>query len=1124
MPGWPTIRTLAVLIAWLGLATAGAVVSVVSEPTVSVAADQYATLTFPLAGEGTYRFEVVPPEGWVTVTRGGEVTIDGAGFVSVTLRVPALAPAGEFFRTELRLYDGEVLATTAAGVVAVVRRTKVTLQGPDELTGTVGAPLPFEIVVANEGNAPDAVMLSARHSHWDIGFDSATIALDPGERRVVGVTIRPTSTVNSGYRHIFHLVAASADDPAHEAVVQVTSRFYAGGQAPVAGAHDRPQITLKVSASAAAGLKAAAGSVATSASYSVRPALEGQLSDYVDGSLRTNPLAGSLGDPFEEVPSSVALSLQGPGWDGSLSASRQRYALDAGVDLERWRLTAGGSVAPGTSLGATARLDHRDLDLQLWGRTGLQGESRTDAVAVHYGLDLTPDVELTLGTEVSGFAGHTDASGYQVALAVSQRLAWSNDAFDVGQSYAGVPFAGIHTVGLSGGTLELDPWGVRALTSYSVSPVSSRWNTAVTLYGRPLPGLSFDLTGSTTVGDWGGRSAVTWTVSPRVSYTVRLSDALTANVTARYGHGGVASGSGTTWDRYEGGVRLAYRAFRYTGSGQYEVRQANDDGALDVSLKLAMRADLALGADALLFATYDYDERASSVVRVRHDVGLGWDRAWSPTLVSRIGYLRTFDPVDSADRESVSVALGFGDVVVPGLRLNVGYSLSSPTSVLDFGAPLSHDLRIGMGYDIPIAFDTPPALVELFGGRRGGEVRGVAFLDADLNGVFDEGERPLAGLSIQLGTDTVTTDDQGHYRLRLPEGAYAFAFPSGLPATVDLRGDRELRVVENQVHERSLAFAPVVSLTVELFDDRDQDGAWAAGEAGIPYGGVVFDGAERRVVRTDGSGRAIVAGLVAGRYVVSVSSDHLPAGYRATSEATAVVLNAGDRPDVVRLGAARPPRSVIQTYTGGSLAVLPRALQASVARGGEAEIEALVQGGVERVVLVGADGETSFAFDGSRWRVVVRVPREAPAGPLVLTVRAEAGDQSVERPVHLNVVDRPPFVASSIIAAVNEVVAVAIETHFQAESAVLHMPTGETLTLMTADGYRWTATWQAPAEGGRFRAGVVIDGEELGEVAVSVFAPPVSGAGASVAPPNVEPAAVPPVGPSGSKGSDDHRS
>jgi hypothetical protein len=363
MGGRRTILTLAALMAWLGLGVARAVVTVVTEPAVSAAADQYATLTFPLAGDGTYRFEVVPPEGWVSVTRGGEVALAGDGFVSVTVRVPPLAPAGDVFRVGLRLFDDQVLATAAVGVVVVVRRTKVTLQGPDDLTGSVGMPLSFEIVVANEGNAPDTIVLSARHSHWDIGFDAANLALDPGERRVVGVTIRPTSSVNSGYRHIFHLVAASAEDPDHEALAQVTSRFYAGGQAPAAGVHDRPQITLNVSAGASAGLEAEGGDVATSASYSVRPALAGQLSDYVDGSLRTNALAGSLGDPFEEVPSSVALSLQGPGWDGSLSASRQRYALDAGVDLEGWRLTAGGSLAPGTSLGATARLDHRDLDL-----------------------------------------------------------------------------------------------------------------------------------------------------------------------------------------------------------------------------------------------------------------------------------------------------------------------------------------------------------------------------------------------------------------------------------------------------------------------------------------------------------------------------------------------------------------------------------------------------------------------------------------------------------------------------------------------------------------------------------------------------------------------------------------
>jgi hypothetical protein len=1091
-------RSLAALAVGIGLGTASALVTVVSEPTVSAVADTYATLTFPLTGEGAYRYEVVPPEGWLAVTRGGELVLAGNGFVSVTVRVPTLAPAGERFLTEVRLFEGERVAATATGAVLVTRRTQVGLQGPDTLVGSVGVPLPFEVVVANDGNVRDTIVLSARHTHWDVTFDSVEIALDPGERRVVGVTLRPTTTVNTGYRHIFQIAAGSAHDPEVGTVLDITSRFFTGGREIVADRHQRPQLTLSLSARASAGVEIDAGAVTTSADYSVRPGLAGQLSDFVDGSAQTNPLAGSLTDPFEEVPSTLTLSLAGQGWDGSFRAGRDRYDLDVGVDLDPWRVSGGGSISPGQALGATARVDNRALGLQAWARTGLQGESRTDSVAASYTRDLTPGVALSVGTEVSGFAGRTGATGYQVALAVNQRLTWQNADYDVSQSYGGVPFAGIHAIGVSGGTRRLSPFGVRALTTYAVSPVSQRWSSSVSLFASPLRGLAMDITGATTVDGSGARGGVTWSVSPRVSYTIPWGQVSSASLVARYGHGGVASGTGTVWDRYEFGVRVGYLDLRVAAGAKYEVRR--EQGALDheVSLEASVRTDYALSDDALLFASYAYDQNTSPVERVRHTLGFGWDHAWSPTIASRLGYGRTFDPIGTADRESLNVALGFDDVLLPGLRVNAGYTVRSPTSLLDFDARFTHDLRVGVGYDIPIVFDTPDPLVDLFGGRRGGELQGVAFLDTNLNGALDDGEPRLAGLEIRVGSERTTTDEDGRYRVRVPDGVYALAFASGLPATVDLRGDGEVRITENVVHERNLAFAPVVSMTVELFDDRDQDGIRSDGEVGIPFGGVVFEGAERRVVRTDGSGRATVSGLVTGTYVVSVSGDHLPGGYRATTDAATLTLRAGDRPDVLRLGAARPPRTMVQTFGAGSLAVMPRALQTSVARGAEVEVEALVQGDVERVVLLHAEGETGFEREGSRWRVRIQIPREIAAGPLTLSVRAEAGERSVERPVLVNVVDRPPFIAASIVAAVNEVVEVAVQTHFRAQAASLTMPDGETLTLISVDGYRWSATWQAPAEQGRFRAELHVDGDALGEVAVSVFAPPDRGDGACV--------------------------
>jgi hypothetical protein len=554
----------------------------------------------------------------------------------------------------------------------------------------------------------------------------------------------------------------------------------------------------------------------------------------------------------------------------------------------------------------------------------------------------------------------------------------------------------------------------------------------------------------------------------------------------------VLAGSGTSWDRYEAGLKLAYRDLGFAAAAAYEVRRSDGAASPDASLEASVQPTYALGSDAMLFASYRYEERTSPVARARHELGVGWVHTWSPTVASRLEYERTFDMLGDADRERLGLSVGVRDVATPGLYLSTGYAVTSRTSLLDFATPHTHDLRLGVGYAIPVVFDTPDALIELFGGRRGGEVHGVAFLDANRTGEFDPSDRPLSGLEIRIGPERTTTAADGSYRLRVPAGTHEVSFPVGLPATMDLRGERTILVVENERHELSLAFAPVVSLTVELFEDRNHDGTRDAGEEGIAFGGVALDGPERRVVRTDASGRAIVSGLLTGTYAVSVSADHLPSGFRNTTEPVTVALSTGERPAPVRLGAARPPRTVVQTFSSGSLAVLPRALQSAVAPGAEIELEALVQGEAERVIVGYGGVEAAFAPDGSSWRVRIRIPRGTPVGLLELEVRAEGGGNSLERPLFVNVVDRPPFAASAVVAAAGRDALVEVVTQFRAGEAWLVMPDGGPVPLFSEDGYRWLATWRAPGEPGRYRAALHVDVEALGEVVVTVVAPPAS--------------------------------
>jgi hypothetical protein len=181
-----------------------------------------------LQGEGTYRYQVQAPGGWPVVGQGGQLELHGDGVVSITLRVPEQAPAGETFVAGVLLFDEDGATTALSGTVRVARTDAIRLVGPDELTGVLGQPVTFEVVVTNEGNAPDTVRLTARHTHWEVRFDDPAPRLAAGESRVVRGTLRPTTTVNSGFRHIFQVIATPEAAPEKTGCDRDCLRGFAG--------------------------------------------------------------------------------------------------------------------------------------------------------------------------------------------------------------------------------------------------------------------------------------------------------------------------------------------------------------------------------------------------------------------------------------------------------------------------------------------------------------------------------------------------------------------------------------------------------------------------------------------------------------------------------------------------------------------------------------------------------------------------------------------------------------------------------------------------------------------------------------------------------------------------------
>ena len=1038
----------------------------VREPaTVRALPGAYATLAFGLTGDGTFDYVVTAPAPWQPLSTAGSVRVGGNGFVSVTLRVPRSAPAGAIVQVDVAFTardaaDGAGPTARAVGRVEVLPLGSIELIAPEALEGHVDEALRFAVIVRNAGNRPDRVALSATQPMWTSRLEPSELELGAGEEREVVVVLEPVGEVSSGYRMGVRLQVMSLVDPdVRVRRVTVVTLLRAGAPASVKGADAPPALTLRVRAGLAARLTIDESIAAGSVGYDLRPRLEGDLSDYVSMSAGVGRFAGEFDDPFRELPSRLDLALQGETWSGAGSFAADRYALAGSGVAGDWRIGGATSLvvlddALGYGVGAFAGSLRPDLDLQLNARVVGQRADRTDILSARYRRPLGQDLDLSVGADL---VGSVVPDGYRVQPVLSEGLTWRAGAFDLAQSYSGLPLAGLHTVGLSGGTRAAGI-GVRASASAQFAGDDPRWSAALALTGNVAAGLGAAVDGSLTATG----AAASWTVRPAATYRVG-GEGWSATLGAGYAYTGLLRGVGPTGSVVRGSASVRVADLRVTAAAAFDLRAEAGlpqrsvlaDGSVGYRIAQAATLDLAVR----LRVDLDGESGPASDWRI----AAGWQQRWASTVESRLTYEQHVrsDPGLVVRDEQLAFALSARDVGLPGVGVAAGYAVSSATGLFTGLEPLRHDLSLRVGYTLVLPFETPEGIVATFGGRRGGSVEGTAFLDRNLDGVRDPDEPGLAGVAVRVGDVQVVTDDDGGYRLRVPAGTQPVGYGAGVPSSVVARGPDALTVEDDGDVRLDLPFAPSATLRVTLFDDLDGDGVRSDGEPGIAYGGVLLEGPLRLEARMDGRGSADVTGLVPGRYTVRPDPDRLPARYRTTTETVALVVREGDRPAPVQVGAGAPPPTTVTTFAGAQLAVLARAEPSRLAPGADTVVVALVNGAPERVLVVTPDGnETELVPDGTRWTATIRLPRDAPTGPTTLVVRAEAPGQRVEGHVALTLVDRPLAEASRIVATVGEPMEVRITTAFAATSVTLDVA-GRSLPLHSADGYVWTGSFMA---------------------------------------------------------------
>lgn len=215
---------------------------------------------------------------------------------------------------------------------------------------------------------------------------------------------------------------------------------------------------------------------------------------------------------------------------------------------------------------------------------------------------------------------------------------------------------------------------------------------------------------------------------------------------------------------------------------------------------------------------------------------------------------------------------------------------------------------------------------------RGGAIGDTVWYDSDGNGVQDDGELGIEGVTVTLeadfdgdGTidfsDSRITDESGYYLFpNLPAGKYAVivnssTLPTGAVQTYDLDGldtphTATIQLLEGEVNlDVDYGYRQFCSVGDRVWIDANGDGVQDAGEAGINGATVNLLDAHGSVIATTmtaGDGIYNFTGLSAGTYQIVVDHNTIPSNLVQTYDldmvldhSATLVLAAGDnRTDV----------------------------------------------------------------------------------------------------------------------------------------------------------------------------------------------------------------------------------
>jgi|GEM_PF-184264 len=844
---------------------------------------------------------------------------------------------------EIRLYLQAQPQQAATVVVRVAARPGVEVRAPPGQTVVAGETVAYKLAVTNTGNAPDRFRLEWR-SLLPGRLEPAEVALEPGETAEVLLQL----TAQERRRDTASVTVSSHRDPAVTARATIRTVIL-----PFAGADQLDGPVLRYGLN----LRVAYGSQGWD--YGVGVRLGGELSDFIQG---------STGLDFRPERLSGTASLVGDGWRVSYRGTNELQRVEAATGPWQAHLalieggyTVGGSFTQGPW---RVRVAHT------------QREESTQLVGVSYNVQLVPELSLIPSVSLlrrSARPGADFGVEFGLGARVQTEAVIGSARFTLSQ-----PFDQPWSLGVAVSSRSQSPFGVSAEAvmdpaTFGVTVAATQEVSAeVTLrqrisYSRNLSfsvGARYRPTGlpltvnASVGGFWRegvffpsvGASALyrlhPWEFGVGVSY----SEAVRASMIVRYRLNDWTVGAGLALNLRD---RLSYSASLRVGHGAIAAEVTLADDRDQHTLALRLRGEHGRW-EGTVSGAYDFRHR-----QYLADVGLGHNFPGGHSL-----------------RGSV----GFGE---------------------------SFRWQLGGSFALQGGLQTPDQVVGLFGGRAVGFVEGIVYHDLNRDGLRQQGEQALVGLTVRVADHEARTNEQGYFRLALPPGAHQLSV-SGLPANFGLRQVPQAQVRMGEAISLEMPIETVVSVIGVVFNDVSRNGEFSTDATRVAFAQVTLQGMGlTKTAYADAQGSFFFQNLVPGAYTLRLEPASLPRFYEPTTPPLPVQLDIGPTPRVF-LGAAERPREVRRTLVAGELSVIARAEPSAVPPGADVRIIAQVQGNPDVVVARVDNTEVVLTpdADGRHYYGFVTMPQTTEPITTVEVV-ARQGELEVLQPLLVMMRDGP---------------------------------------------------------------------------------------------------------------------